>query len=160
MTRSASNSNISTSIWARLAVRRVRFAVPTRASLCSADQDHPERLSVFHRKPDPRRRQLQVQLVILQAAPSARRLRVSSVLSNAGNSIQARNALRYDAANVSGAIPGAENSAHVASREVFPPSRVGASPQMARSVISVRCKDMSEVEVKADSKANAEFGRD
>ena len=24
----------------------------------------------------------------------------------------------------------------------------------------VRCKDMSEVEVKADSKANAEFGRD
>ena len=29
MTRSASNSNISTSIWARLAVRRVRSAVPT-----------------------------------------------------------------------------------------------------------------------------------
>ena len=48
--------------------------------LCSSDnkraskyhQDHPERLSVFHRKPDPRRHQLQVQLVILQAAPSAR----------------------------------------------------------------------------------------
>ena len=30
-------------------------------------QDHPERLSVFHRKLDPRWRQLQVQLVILQA---------------------------------------------------------------------------------------------
>jgi hypothetical protein len=34
------------------------------------------------------------------------------------------------------------------------------SPDLARSVTLVRCKDMSEVEVKAASKLNAEFGRD
>ena len=46
-------------------------------TLCSADQRvrlqyhrHP-RLSVFHRKPDPRRRQLQVQLVIVDGSSGA-----------------------------------------------------------------------------------------